>query len=59
MLYFEQHGAGRAGTLANGGPKTVVFASGHRSPTSRSAKIGGMKEGEWCLTSVSSRMKLL
>ena len=25
--YFEQHGAGRAGTLANGGPKTVVFVS--------------------------------
>ena len=36
-----------------------LFASGHRSLTSRSAKIRGMKEGEWCLTFVGSRRKLL
>ena len=39
--------------------KAFVFASGHRSPTSRSAKIGGMKEEGWCQTFVSSRRKLL
>ena len=32
---------------------------GYRSPTCRSAKIKGMKEGVWCQTLVSSRRKLL
>ena len=37
----------------------IFLRVGYRSPTCRSAKIGGMKEVVWCLTFVSGHEKLL